>query len=64
MTIESERAPKYESCVPFLDFIQSRFPNKKLVCSHHDWQEVDTKYKKIPSLEYLDFHIRMWYTNN
>ena len=54
VTIESERAPKYESCVPFLDFIQSRFPNKKLVCSHHDWQEVDTKYKKIPSLEYLD----------
>jgi len=58
VTIESERAPKYESCVPLLDLIQSRFPDKKLVCSHHDWQEVDTKYKKIPSLEYLDAAIK------
>ena len=54
IAIETERAPKYKSCIPFLDFIQELFPDKKIICSHHDWQEVDAKYKKIPSLSYLD----------
>ena len=51
--IETERAPKFENCIPILDHIQERYPNKKIICSHHDWQEVETDYVKIPSLSFL-----------
>lgn len=51
--IETERAPKYESCIPILDHIQKRYPDKKIICSHHDWQDVETDYVKIPSLGFL-----------
>jgi len=56
--IESERAPKFKSCIPLLDHIQKIYPNQKIICSHHDWQEVDSNYIKIPSLNYLSSAIK------